>query len=162
VPFLRRLDGYPDIKVVLNADHDPASVACLSGGGSGHEPSSPGFVGNGMLAASVCGDVFASPSAESVLAALHAVAPPSSPGAVLTVLNYTGDRINFGLAVEQAKADGLRVEMVVVGEDVAIDSPGLAGRRGLAGTLYVHKVAGATAAAGGSLEEVRWVFVWQE
>lgn len=154
VPHLRRIDGFPEVKVVVDGTHDSSKVACISGGGSGHEPAHAGFVGSGMLAAAVCGEVFASPSAEAVLAAIHAVAP--SP-ALLIVKNYTGDRINFGLAAEQAKATGLQVDMVVVGDDTAIDAPGLAGRRGLAGTAYVHKVAGAAAAAGASLSEVAHV-----
>lgn len=136
---LRLIDGFPDVKVVIDAARDARRVACISGGGSGHEPAHAGFVGSGMLAAAACGEVFASPSAEAVLAAIHAVAP--SP-ALLIVKNYTGDRLNFGLAAEQARAAGLAVDVVVVGEDVAIDRPGLAGRRGLAGTAYVHKAGG--------------------
>ncbi|KAI8465485.1 MAG: dihydroxyacetone kinase family protein [Monoraphidium minutum] len=151
VPHLRRLDGFPEVKVVVDAEHDRGKVACISGGGSGHEPAHAGFVGRGMLAAAVCGEVFASPSAEAVLAAIHAVSP--SP-ALLIVKNYTGDRLNFGVAAEAARAGGSQVEVVVVGEDTAISAPGLAGRRGLAGTAYVHKVAGAAAMAGGSLKEV--------
>lgn len=151
VPHMRCLFG-EGVRVVVDAEHRPAHVAVVSGGGSGHEPAQAGFVGRGMLAAAVCGDVFASPSAEAVLAAIHHVAP--SP-VCLIVTNYTGDRVNFGIAAERAKAAGLRVETVVVGDDAAIDAPGLAGRRGIAGTVLVHKVAGAAAAAGAPLEEVR-------
>eukprot|EP00195_Chlamydomonas_chlamydogama_P006031 CAMPEP_0202906546 /NCGR_PEP_ID=MMETSP1392-20130828/39357_1 /ASSEMBLY_ACC=CAM_ASM_000868 /TAXON_ID=225041 /ORGANISM="Chlamydomonas chlamydogama, Strain SAG 11-48b" /LENGTH=587 /DNA_ID=CAMNT_0049595115 /DNA_START=17 /DNA_END=1780 /DNA_ORIENTATION=+ len=149
---LQRLDGFPDIKVVFDKNHDKSKVAVISGGGSGHEPAHAGYVGRGMLAAAVCGEVFASPSAEAVLAAIRTVTGPA--GCLLVVKNYTGDRLHFGLAAEQAKAEGLSVEMVVVGEDVAIEQPGLAGRRGLAGTVLVHKAAGAAAAQGASLAEV--------
>ncbi|PNG99735.1 putative 3,4-dihydroxy-2-butanone kinase, partial [Tetrabaena socialis] len=135
---LQRLEGAPQIKVVINRRHDRSKVALVSGGGSGHEPAHAGYVGDGMLAAAVCGDVFASPSTEAVLAAIRAVTGPA--GCLLIVKNYTGDRLNFGLAAEQALSEGLAVEVVVVGEDVAIEAPSpLAGRRGLAGTVLVHK-----------------------
>ena len=133
---------------------DKSKVALISGGGSGHEPAHAGFIGEGMLSAAVCGEVFASPSAEMVLQAIRAVAGPA--GCLLIIKNYTGDRLHFGLAAELAKAEGYKVEMVVVGDDVAIEEPSkITGRRGLAGTVLVHKVAGATAARGGSLEEVK-------
>eukprot|EP00199_Chlamydomonas_sp_CCMP681_P000386 CAMPEP_0119101896 /NCGR_PEP_ID=MMETSP1180-20130426/807_1 /TAXON_ID=3052 ORGANISM="Chlamydomonas cf sp, Strain CCMP681" /NCGR_SAMPLE_ID=MMETSP1180 /ASSEMBLY_ACC=CAM_ASM_000741 /LENGTH=591 /DNA_ID=CAMNT_0007086077 /DNA_START=161 /DNA_END=1936 /DNA_ORIENTATION=+ len=151
---LARLDGYPDIKCIVDREMvaKKSTVAIISGGGSGHEPGYAGFVGHGMLAGAVAGEVFASPSAEAVLAAIRTLTGPK--GCLIILMNYTGDRLHFGLAAEQAKAEGLKVEMVCVGEDVAIDSPGLAGRRGLAGTALVLKVAGATAAAGGTLAEV--------
>lgn len=151
-PHLQRLDGFPDIKVVYNTEHDSTTVAIVSGGGSGHEPAHAGYVGKGMLAAAVCGDVFASPSAAAVLAAIRQVTGPA--GCLLVIKNYTGDRLHFGLAAERARAEGYKVEVVVVGEDVAIEETGLAGRRGLAGTAFVHKVAGAAAAAGQPLEDV--------
>ena len=147
---LARLDGYPHIKVVLRADWDRSRVAVVSGGGSGHEPAHAGFVGQGMLTAAVCGEVFASPSVEAVLAAILSIT--GEPGCLLVVKNYTGDRLNFGLAAERARALGLRVEMVVVDDDVAL--PDLPQARGVAGTLFVHKVAGALAEAGKDLEEV--------
>ncbi len=147
---LARLDGYPSVKVVLRSDWDRSKVAVLSGGGSGHEPAHIGFVGRGMLTAAVCGDIFASPSVSAVLAAIVAVAGPS--GCLLIVKNYLGDRLNFGLAAERARALGHRVEMVVVSDDIALtDAPQ---PRGLAGTLFVHKVAGHVAEAGGTLEQV--------
>ena len=148
---LARLDGYPAIKVVVRTDWDRSKVAVVSGGGSGHEPAHAGFVGDGMLTAAVCGEIFASPSVDAVLAAILAVT--GEPGCLLVVKNYTGDRLNFGLAAERARALGLRVETVLVGDDVAIpDSPR---PRGLAGTLFVHKVAGECARAGASLDEVK-------
>lgn len=147
---LVRLDGYPHIKVVYRADWSRSKVALVSGGGSGHEPAHAGFVGPGMLTAAVCGEVFASPSVEAVLAAILAVT--GEPGCLLIVKNYTGDRLNFGLAAERARALGRRVEMVVVDDDIAL--PDLPQPRGVAGTLFVHKIAGAAAEAGLGLEQV--------
>lgn len=147
---LTRLDGYPHVKVVLRSNLDPNKVALVSGGGSGHEPAHAAFVGPGMLSAAVCGDVFASPSVDAVLAGILAVT--SRAGCLLIVKNYTGDRLNFGLAAERARAFGLRVEMVVVDDDIAL--PDAPQARGVAGTLLVHKVAGALAEAGADLEQV--------
>ncbi|MEL6585233.1 MAG: dihydroxyacetone kinase subunit DhaK [Pseudomonadota bacterium] len=147
---LARLDGYPHIRVVTRADWDRSKVALVSGGGSGHEPAHGGFVGEGMLTAAVCGDVFASPSVDAVLAGILAVTGPA--GCLLIVKNYTGDRLNFGLAAERARAFGLRVSMLIVGDDVAL--PDLPQPRGVAGTLFVHKIAGAMAERGDSLEEI--------
>jgi ATP-dependent dihydroxyacetone kinase len=147
---LTRLDGYPHIKVVLRADWDKSKVALVSGGGSGHEPSHAGFVGQGMLTAAVCGDVFASPSVDAVVAGILAVT--GKAGCLLIVKNYTGDRLNFGLAVERARSFGLRVNMVVVDDDIAL--PDLPQARGVAGTLFVHKIAGALADQGSDLDQV--------
>ncbi|QBF30564.1 dihydroxyacetone kinase subunit DhaK [Thalassococcus sp. S3] len=147
---LARLDGYPHIKVVVRTDWDKSKVALVSGGGSGHEPSHAGFVGQGMLTAAVCGDVFASPSVDAVLAGILAVT--GKAGCLLIVKNYTGDRLNFGLAAERARAFGLTVNMVVVDDDVAL--PDLPQARGVAGTLFVHKIAGALADQGADLETV--------
>lgn len=147
---LARLDGYPDVKVVVRADWERDRVAVVSGGGAGHEPAHAGFVGRGLLTAAVCGEIFASPSVDAVLAAIVAVT--GDAGCLVIVKNYTGDRLNFGLAVERARTRGLDVEMVVVGDDVAL--PDTPQPRGLAGTLLVHKVAGAAAEAGAPLAEV--------
>ena len=147
---LARLDGYPHIKVVTRADWDKSRVALISGGGSGHEPAHAGFVGPGMLTAAVCGEVFASPSVEAVLAGILAVT--GEAGCLLIVKNYTGDRLNFGLAAERARALGRRVEMVVVDDDIAL--PDLPQPRGVAGTLFVHKIAGALAEAGQPLDAI--------
>lgn len=147
---LAKLDGFPHIKVVVRNDWDKSKVAIVCGGGSGHEPSHAGFVGQGMLTAAVCGDIFASPSVDAVLAGILAVTGPA--GCLLVLKNYTGDRLNFGLAAERARAMGHRVNMLIVGEDIAL--PDLAQPRGLAGTLLVNKVAGALAEAGASLDEV--------
>ncbi|WP_433726170.1 dihydroxyacetone kinase subunit DhaL [Actinoplanes sp. CA-051413] len=137
-----------DIDDVRAAGH----VALLSGGGAGHEPAHAGYVGAGMLTGAVAGDVFTSPSVDAVLDAIRAVATPG--GVLLIVKNYTGDRLNFGLAAELARAEGVDVATVVVADDVALAAEGGAGRRGLAGTVLVHKVAGAAAAAGLPLAEV--------
>ena len=145
---LARLDGYPHIKVVLRSDWDRSRVALVSGGGSGHEPSHAGFVGQGMLTAAVCGEVFASPSVDAVLAGILAVT--GKPGCLLIVKNYTGDRLNFGLAAERARAQGLKVSMVIVDDDVAL--PDLPQARGVAGTLFVHKIIGALAEQGADLD----------
>lgn len=147
---LARLDGYPHIRVVVRNNWDKSKVALVSGGGSGHEPAHAGFVGEGMLTAAVCGDVFASPSVDAVLAGILAVTGPA--GCLLIVKNYTGDRLNFGLAAERARAFGLDVSMVVVDDDVAL--PDLPQARGVAGTLFVHKIAGALAEQGVSLDAI--------
>ncbi|MES0089664.1 dihydroxyacetone kinase subunit DhaK [Mesorhizobium sp. M0030] len=147
---LARLDGYPEIKVVLRADWDKAKVAVVSGGGAGHEPSHAGFVGKGMLTAAVSGEIFASPSVEAVLAAIRAVTGPA--GCLLIVKNYTGDRLNFGLAAEKARAEGFRVEMAIVADDIAL--PDINQPRGVAGTLFVHKIAGHLSETGQDLAAV--------
>ncbi len=147
---LTRLDGYPHIKVVCRADWDKSRVALISGGGSGHEPAHAGFVGAGLLTAAVCGEVFASPSVDAVLAGILAVT--GKAGCLLIVKNYTGDRLNFGLAAERARAFGLKVSMVVVDDDIAL--PDLPQARGVAGTLFVHKIAGALAEQGADLDHV--------
>lgn len=147
---LARLDGYPFIRVVVRSDWDKSRVAVISGGGSGHEPAHAGFVGPGMLTAAVCGDVFASPSVDAVLAGILAVT--GRAGCLLIVKNYTGDRLNFGLAAERARTFGFKVNMVIVQDDIAI--PVISRPRGVAGTLIVHKLAGAVSESGGDLEAV--------
>jgi len=125
-------------------------VAIVSGGGSGHEPAHAGFVGRGMLTAAVCGDVFASPSVDAILAAILAVTGPL--GCLLIVKNYTGDRLNFGLAAERARALGKKVEIVIVRDDIAL--PEIAQPRGIAGVMFVEKIAGHYAAKGWNLQKV--------
>ncbi|KAI1100752.1 dihydroxyacetone kinase [Jackrogersella minutella] len=135
--------------------HGPAQVSIISGGGSGHEPSFGAFVGTGLLSAAVAGTIFASPSAEQIRKAITSRVD-TDKGVLVTVMNYTGDVLNFGVAVEKAKAADLNVEMVVVGDDVGVgrERGGKVGRRGIAGTVLVHKISGALAAQGRSLEEV--------
>ncbi|RJT20948.1 glycerone kinase [Buttiauxella izardii] len=148
---LTRLDTDPAIRVVVRKDWNKSKVAIISGGGSGHEPAHAGFVGKGMLTAAVCGDLFASPSVEAVLNAIVAVT--GDRGCLLIVKNYTGDRLNFGLAAERAKKHGLKVEMVIVGDDISL--PENKQPRGIAGTVLVHKIAGYAAEQGKSLSDVR-------
>ncbi|WP_395300855.1 dihydroxyacetone kinase subunit DhaK [Enterobacter sp. ECC-175] len=148
---LVKLDIDPAIRVVARGDWDKSRVAVISGGGSGHEPAHAGFVGKGMLTAAVCGDLFASPSVDAVLNAIVAVT--GDRGCLLIVKNYTGDRLNFGLAAEKAKRYGLKVEMVIVADDIAL--PDNKQPRGIAGTALVHKIAGDAAERGKSLNEVR-------
>jgi len=130
-------------------------VSIISGGGSGHEPSFAGMVGPGMLSAAVAGTIFASPSAEQVRRAITSRVDRDR-GVLVVVMNYTGDILNFGMAVEKARAGGVPVEMVVVGDDVGVGraKAGKVGRRGIAGTVLVLKIAGALAALGRPLEEV--------
>ncbi|UNK61897.1 glycerone kinase [Buttiauxella ferragutiae] len=148
---LTRLDTDPAIRVVVRKDWNKSKVAIISGGGSGHEPAHAGFVGKGMLTAAVCGDLFASPSVDAVLNAIVAVT--GDRGCLLIVKNYTGDRLNFGLAAEKAKKHGLKVEMVIVGDDISL--PDNKQPRGIAGTVLVHKIAGFAAEQGKSLSDVR-------
>jgi len=144
--------------VLLQHPITEKKVHLLSGGGSGHEPAHGGYIGKGMLSGAILGNVFASPSVASVLAAIRAVTTPNGEdgaGCLLIVKNYTGDRLNFGMACELANAEGRNTTMVVVDDDVAIPrKKGVTGSRGLAGTVFVHKIAGAAAEAGLSLDEV--------
>ncbi|QES89100.1 dihydroxyacetone kinase subunit DhaK [Rhizosphaericola mali] len=141
------LDSFPKIKVALRKDWDKSKVAIISGGGSGHEPAHAGFVGKGMLTAAVCGEIFASPSVDAVLAAIIAVT--GEKGCLLVIKNYTGDRLNFGLAAEQARNLGYKVETVVVNDDIALGIS--SNSRGIAGTIFIHKIAGQLAEDGKSL-----------
>ncbi|XP_036151639.1 triokinase/FMN cyclase isoform X1 [Myotis myotis] len=152
-PNLQLLQGY---RVVLRSDLDSlkGQVALLSGGGSGHEPAHAGFIGKGMLTGVIAGAVFTAPAVGSILAAIRTVAQVGTAGILLIVKNYTGDRLNFGLAREQARAEGIPVEMVVIGDDCAFTTVRKAGRRGLCGTVLIHKVAGALAEAGAGLKEI--------
>ncbi|KAL5119866.1 dihydroxyacetone kinase Dak1 [Pleosporales sp. CAS-2024a] len=132
-----------------------SQVSIVSGGGSGHEPSFASFVGAGLLSGAVAGTIFASPSAEQVRRCiLHRV--QKDKGVLVIVMNYTGDVLNFGMAVEKARAAGIEVDMVVVGDDAGVGRAkgGKVGRRGIAGTVLVQKIAGALAAKGASLKEV--------
>ncbi|KAG9505822.1 hypothetical protein J7337_002794 [Fusarium musae] len=147
----------PDFKVIYRRpdSNAKAQVSIISGGGSGHEPSFAGMVGHGMLSAAVAGTIFASPSAEQIRTAITSRVD-TSKGVLVTVMNYTGDVLNFGMAVEKAKAAGLEVKMVVVGDDVGVGraKAGKVGRRGIAGTVLVHKISGALAALGKPLDQV--------
>jgi triose/dihydroxyacetone kinase / FAD-AMP lyase (cyclizing) len=143
-------------KVMLRNDAEQVreqQVAIISGGGSGHEPAHGGYVGAGMLSAAVAGEIFTSPSSDSVFAAIKAVS--GKPGALLVVKNYTGDRLNFGVAAEMARAEGIAVETVLVKDDVALKGTEQAtGARGLAGTVLIHKLVGAAASQGKNLADL--------
>ncbi|KAK3318912.1 Dak1 domain-containing protein [Apodospora peruviana] len=141
-------------RVVFDPDSPCSVVSIISGGGSGHEPAWAGYVGKNMLAASVAGDVFASPSTKQILAGIEAV--PSDKGALLVITNYTGDCLHFGLAAEKTKAKGIPCRMLICGDDVSIGKTGgsLVGRRGLASQIGVLKILGAAAAQGASVDEL--------
>ncbi|ADU93807.1 dihydroxyacetone kinase subunit DhaK [Geobacillus sp. Y412MC52] len=150
----RRVRRIPGTNVIVRKDAPvKGKVGIVSGGGSGHEPAHAGYVGKGMLDAAVCGEVFTSPTPDQILAAIQAV--DSGNGVLLIIKNYTGDVMNFEMAAELAEAEGIRVAKVIVNDDVAVeDSTFTTGRRGIAGTVFVHKIAGALAERGASLEEV--------
>lgn len=142
--------------VIVRAEKKTGKVALVSGGGSGHEPSFGGYVGRGMLDAAVSGAIYTSPAADLIYEAVKAVA--TEKGVLLAPMNYTGDIMNFEMAKEMAEAEGIKVEQVVVNDDVAVDnSLYTVGRRGVAGTVLVHKIAGAKAEAGADLADVKAV-----
>jgi dihydroxyacetone kinase-like protein len=148
---LKRVEGF---EILIRANAPSKKVALVSGGGSGHEPSHCGFVGEGMLDGAVAGEIFTSPTPDQVFEAIKAV--DGGNGVLLVIKNYTGDVMNFEMAAEMAEEEGIKVEKVVIGDDVAVeDSTWTAGRRGIAGTLFIHKMAGALAEKGGSLAEVK-------
>ncbi|KAK4546258.1 hypothetical protein LTR36_001935 [Oleoguttula mirabilis] len=144
--------------IYLRPDAAKPQVSLVSGGGSGHEPSFAAFVGPGLLSGAVAGTIFASPSAEQIRRCILERVE-TSKGVLVVVMNYTGDVLNFGMAVEKAKAAGMSVEMVVMGDDAGVGRArgGKVGRRGIAGTVLVHKIAGALAATGASLKDVHKV-----
>ena len=137
--------------VFLNTAPTTSDVTVISGGGSGHEPSFAGFVGKGFLSGAVAGSIFASPSADQVFRCLVRLGSQRrDTGILIIIMNYTGDRLHFGMAVEKARALGIRCELLVVSDDVGVGRArsGRIGRRGLAGTVLVQKIAGALAAQG--------------
>lgn len=151
--YLRKLDCG---NVVVRAQKKEGKVALISGGGSGHEPAHGGFVGTGMLDGAVAGAVFTSPTPDQIYEGIKAIA--TDAGVLMVVKNYTGDVMNFEMAAEMAQMEGISVQYVVTNDDVAVkDSLYTVGRRGVAGTIFVHKIAGALAEAGGTLDEVRAV-----
>jgi dihydroxyacetone kinase len=150
---LARLSSYTVVLRSNAASSRDKHVALISGGGSGHEPAHAGYVGEGMLTAAVAGEIFTSPPSDSVYHAIKAVG--GKAGVLLIIKNYTGDRLNFGVAAEMARAEGIPVETVVVADDVALlHLQQATGARGLAGTVFVHKIAGAAAEQGRDLAEV--------
>lgn len=151
---LRKLDCG---NVVVRADKKrDDKVALVSGGGSGHEPAHGGFVGKGMLDCAVAGAVFTSPTPDKIFEGIKAVA--TSQGVLCIVKNYTGDVMNFEMAIDMAADEDIKVDSVIVNDDVAVkDSLYTTGRRGVAGTILVHKIAGAKAEEGATLDEVKRV-----
>ncbi len=154
--YVRQVEGF-NVLVRANAPVN-GKVALISGGGSGHEPSHGGFVGKGMLDGAIAGAVFTSPTPDQIYEALKAV--NGGAGVLMVVKNYTGDVMNFEMAAEMAQMEGLdiEVESVVVNDDVAVEnSTWTTGRRGIAGTVFVHKIAGAAAEKGMNLQDVKRV-----
>ena len=148
------LEFVEKFKIVKKVDIDDNKVSLISGGGSGHEPAHAGFVGKGMLDCAVCGDVFASPSQVQVYNAIKQCA--TDKGVLLIIKNYSGDCMNFNNAMSDAQEDGIKVDAVYVNDDIAVkDSLYTVGRRGVAGTVLVHKCAGAAAEQGKELSEVK-------
>ena len=151
--YVRKMDCGNE---VVRAHKKEGKVAMISGGGSGHEPAHGGYVGEGMLDAAVSGAVFTSPTPDQIFEGIKAVA--TDKGVLMVIKNYTGDVMNFEMAGEMAQMEGIKVAQVVVNDDVAVkDSLYTVGRRGVAGTVFVHKIAGAKAETGASLEEVQAV-----
>ncbi|MDF2503762.1 dihydroxyacetone kinase subunit DhaK [Clostridium sp.] len=143
-------------KIMKKKNINQEKVSLISGGGSGHEPAHAGFIGKGMLDAAVCGDIFASPSQIQIYQAIRATA--SKKGTLLIIKNYSGDMMNFKNAAYLASEDGIKIDYVKVDDDIAVkDSLYTVGRRGVAGTVLVHKIAGAAAECGLSLEEVKGI-----
>ena len=150
------LEFVEKFKIVKKVDINDDKVSLISGGGSGHEPAHAGFVGKGMLDCAVCGDVFASPSQVQVYNAIKKCA--TDKGVLLIIKNYSGDCMNFNNAMSDAQEDGIKVDAVYVNDDIAVkDSLYTVGRRGVAGTVLVHKCAGAAAEQGKELDEVKAV-----
>ncbi|MGE7835674.1 dihydroxyacetone kinase subunit DhaK [Viridibacillus arvi] len=143
-----------DTHVITRAQFTSDKVGIISGGGSGHEPAHAGFVGLGMLDAAVCGHVFTSPAPDQVFSAIKAADQGS--GVFLVIKNYSGDCMNFEMAKDLAELEGIAVDYVIVNDDVAVfDSSYTEGRRGVAGTILVHKIIGAAAEKGASLEDIK-------
>ena len=148
---LRKLD---EGNIIVRTPRKEGKVALVSGGGSGHEPAHGGYVGSGMLDCAVAGSVFTSPTPDQIYEGIKAVA--TEAGVLAIVKNYTGDVLNFEMAIDMAKDEGVNADYVIVNDDVAVkDSLYTTGRRGVAGTIFVHKIAGARAEEGAGLAEVK-------
>ncbi|TMR73891.1 dihydroxyacetone kinase subunit DhaK [Streptococcus pseudopneumoniae] len=149
--LVQRLDGFD---VIVRKVEKTGKVGLISGGGSGHEPSHAGFVGDGMLSAAICGAVFTSPTPDQILEAIKAA--DEGAGVFMVIKNYSGDIMNFEIAQELAEMEGIDVASVVVDDDIAVEnSLYTQGRRGVAGTILVHKILGAAARSGKSLSEMK-------
>lgn len=149
--LVERLEGFD---VIVRKSAKTGKVALISGGGSGHEPSHAGFVGEGMLSAAVCGAVFTSPTPDQILEAIKVA--DEGAGVFMIIKNYSGDIMNFEMAQELAEMEGIEVASVVVDDDIAVeDSLYTQGKRGVAGTILVHKILGYAAQVGKSLSEIK-------
>lgn len=149
--LVHRVEGFD---IIARNEEKSAKVALISGGGSGHEPSHAGFVGEGMLSAAVCGAVFTSPTPDQVLEAIKEA--DEGAGVFMVIKNYSGDIMNFEMAQDMAEMEGIDVASVVVDDDIAVeDSLYTQGKRGVAGTILVHKILGHAARHGKSLQEIK-------
>lgn len=144
-----------ELKIVYRKDLPiKGKVGLISGGGSGHEPAHAGYVGDGMLDCAICGEIFTSPTPDQVLEAIKLA--DSGQGVFMVIKNYTGDVMNFEMAKDMAEMEGINVDYIIVNDDVAVeDSTYTTGRRGIAGTIFVHKVLGAMARSGKNLNEMK-------
>lgn len=144
----------PETGIIQRTHDKKGKVAIVSGGGSGHEPAHAGFVGAGMLSAAVCGAVFTSPTPDQILEAIKVA--DEGKGVFLVIKNYSGDIMNFEMAQELAEMEGIKVDSIVVDDDIAVeDSLYTQGKRGVAGTIFVHKILGYAAETGQSIEEIK-------
>lgn len=148
------LDRIDDSQIIIRKNLPSDKVAIISGGGSGHEPSHAGFVGQGMLTAAVCGQVFTSPTPDQIFKAIKTA--DSGKGVFLIIKNYSGDIMNFEMAKDMAEMEGINVESCIVDDDIAVEnSTYTQGKRGVAGTILVHKILGAASDQGASLDEIK-------
>lgn len=149
--LVHRVDGFD---IIARNEQAPGQVGLISGGGSGHEPAHAGFVGDGMLSAAIAGAVFTSPTPDQILEAIKEA--DQGAGVFMVVKNYSGDIMNFEMAQELAEMEGIEVASVVVDDDIAVEnSLYTQGRRGVAGTIFVHKILGHAAREGKSLAEIK-------
>ena len=151
--FPEKIVQLNDLPIILRKNKKKSKVALVSGGGSRHEPAHGGFVGLGMLDGAVAGEIFSSPSADKIYEAIKAV--DTGEGVLLIIKNYSGDIMNFEMAAEMAELENINVKKIIVDDDIAVEnSTYTIGRRGIAGTIFVHKILGAAAEKGYSLEEL--------
>ena len=148
------IEKVPDFEIIQRKSPKSGKVALVSGGGSGHEPAHAGFVGEGMLSAAVCGAIFTSPTPDQIYEAIKSA--DEGAGVLLIIENYSGDVMNFEMAREMAEMEDIKVEQIIVDDDIAVEnSLYTQGRRGVAGTVLVHKILGAAAHQGASLDEIK-------
>ncbi len=149
--LVHRVDGFD---IIVRNEQAAGQVGLISGGGSGHEPAHAGFVGDGMLSAAIAGAVFTSPTPDQIYEAIKSA--DEGAGVLLIIKNYSGDVMNFEMARELAEMEEIKVEQIIVDDDIAVEnSLYTQGRRGVAGTVLVHKILGAAAHQGASLDEIK-------